>query len=103
MKNRCIGFVSSICFVFTLQGCDLSKSQPGDVQKEINTVMQEKNNQENQLFDQSTINTYMVSMFSSIKNKYPEVTFNDLQNIQCYIPDTVEREQERTKVFIKTI
>ena len=52
-----------------------------DVQKEINTLMQEKNNQENQLFDKSTINTYMVSMFSSIKNKYPEVTFNDLQNI----------------------
>ena len=52
-----------------------------DVQNEINILMQKNNNQENQLFDKSTINTYMVSMFSSIKNKYPEITFNDLQNI----------------------
>ena len=52
-----------------------------DVQDEVNKLMKEKNNNENQLFTQETINIYLVNIFPSIKDKYPEITFNDLQNI----------------------
>ena len=52
-----------------------------DTQKEINTLMEEKNSQENQLIEKGEINTYIVSIFTTIKNKYPELTFNEIQNI----------------------
>jgi len=52
-----------------------------DIRTEIDTLLKSKNVQENQLFDKHDINTYTVSIFSNIKNKYPEVTVNDVNNI----------------------
>jgi len=51
------------------------------VQTEINTLMASNNVQENQLFNNSTINTYIISIYATVKNKYPEVTYSDIQNI----------------------
>tara|TARA_A100001015_G_C14993272_1_gene715005 strand:+ start:333 stop:1808 length:1476 start_codon:yes stop_codon:yes gene_type:complete len=50
-------------------------------QNEVNILMEKNNNTENQLYDRNNINTYLVAIYTSIKNKYPEVTFDDLQNI----------------------
>ena len=52
-----------------------------DIQKELGTLMNTNNVQENQLFNQHLINSYVASIFSTIKNKYPEVTYSELQNI----------------------
>ncbi len=62
-----------------------------DTQKEIGILMKSNNTQENQLFDKNTINAYLVSVFTPIKNKYPEVTFLDLHNIftRFFIPKFV--------------
>lgn len=51
-----------------------------EVQSELNTLIEKEKNK-NKVFDKTDINIYMVSIFSVIKNKYPETTFNDIQNI----------------------
>ena len=52
-----------------------------DVQKELSNLMKKEKNSEDQLFDKNIINIYMVNIFTIIKNKYPEVTFDNIQNI----------------------
>ena len=52
-----------------------------DVQSEIKTFMESNNKSEDQLFDQSLINKIMVNIFPVIKNKYPETTFGNIENI----------------------
>ena len=56
-----------------------------DVQKELTLIMKTNNIQENQLFDKTNINKYISSIYTNIKNKYPELTYTDLQNISTRI------------------
>ena len=52
-----------------------------DIQKEIDILMKDKNLSENQLFEKNAINNYIMSVITPIKNKYPEITFTDIENI----------------------
>ena len=52
-----------------------------DIQLELKTFMADNNKHEDQLFEKSTINIFIVNLYPIIKNKYPEVTFSDIENI----------------------
>lgn len=52
-----------------------------EVQSEIKIFMESNNTSEDQLFDKSLINKIMVSVFPNVKNKFPETTFADIENI----------------------
>ena len=52
-----------------------------DVQKEVDILMKDKNLSEDQLFEKNAINSYIMSLMTPIKNKYPEITFTDIENI----------------------
>ena len=52
-----------------------------EVQSEIKTFMDSNNTSKDQLFDKSLINNIMVNVYPNIKNKFPETTFSDIENI----------------------
>ena len=52
-----------------------------DVKSNINVFMETHDTAKEQLFDKTLINKIMVNIYPNVKNKFPETTFSDIENI----------------------
>tara|TARA_B100000524_G_scaffold316975_1_gene195786 strand:+ start:1770 stop:3260 length:1491 start_codon:yes stop_codon:yes gene_type:complete len=51
------------------------------IKSELEILMNESNISQDQIFNKNVINKYSMSIYSPIKNKYPEITYADIENV----------------------